>query len=153
MCYPGDELVLCTDAVAEWAAHSYESGDPPVWSDFWLMSDDDWRSGVAWLRQERQMRIDDATMLMLRVVDEHAHLPTGDGQPRAAADEAADGESESSLGWLRAASKDLKSVSEQMAEQADETSEKVLRGLRSLKERALQKYRETFKKDKNPPQK
>jgi hypothetical protein len=151
MCYPGDELVLCTDAVAEWAARSYESGDPPVWSDFWLMSDDDWRSGVAWLRQERQMRIDDATMLMLRVVDEHASAPTGDGRPTTTADEAADSEDDSSLGWLHAASKDLKSVSEQMAEQADETSERVIRGLRSLKDRALQKYRETFKKGKNPP--
>ena len=74
MCYPGDELILCTDAVAEWAVRGYETGDPPVWSDFWQMSEDDWRSGVAWLRQERQMRIDDATMLMLRVVDEHAPL-------------------------------------------------------------------------------
>ena len=82
MCYPGDELVLCTDAVAEWAVRCYESGDPPVWSDFWQMSEDDWRAGVAWLRQERQMRVDDSTMLLLRVVDEHAKLPAADGQPR-----------------------------------------------------------------------
>ena len=70
MCYPGDELILCTDAVAEWAVRCYEHGEPPAWSDFWQMSEDDWRSGVVWLRQERQMRIDDATMLMLRVVDD-----------------------------------------------------------------------------------
>ena len=82
MCYPGDELVLCTDAVAEWAVRGYETGDPPVWADFWRMSENDWQSGVAWLRQERQMRIDDATMLMIRVVEQHEPLPKADGQPR-----------------------------------------------------------------------
>jgi hypothetical protein len=153
MCYPGDELVLCTDAVAEWAVRSYESGDPPVWNDFWLMSEDDWRSGVAWLRQERQMRVDDATMLVLRVVDEHAPLPVADGRPQALHDEAAGCEDESSLGWIHAAAKDLKPMSEQLAEEADQTKERVIQGLRSLKDRALQKYRETFQKGKNPPRK
>ena len=151
MCYPGDELVLCTDAVAEWAARGYATGDSPVWSDFWQMSEDDWRSGVAWLRQERQMRIDDATMLMLRVVDEHAALSVGDGQPRSTADAANVCEDGTSLAWIRAASKDMKSVSEQMAEQTDHASDAVLRGLRSLKDRALQKYRDTFNKDKTKP--
>ncbi len=150
MCYAGDEFVLCTDAVAEWAARGYATGDPPVWSDFWQMSEDDWRSGVVWLRQERQMRIDDATMLMLRVVDQRAPLPHADGRPQAAAGEADGAEDDSELGWVRAASKDLKSVSKQMAQQADQTSERVIRGLRSLKDRALQKYREAFKKDKDP---
>jgi hypothetical protein len=150
MCYPGDELVFCTDAVAEWAARSYETGDPPVWNDFWLMSEDDWRSGVAWLRQERQMRIDDATMLMLRVVDEHAALPV-DGRSHPSGEAAA--EDESSLDWIRAAAKGVKPMTEQLAEQADQTSERMMRGLLSLKDRALQKYRDTFKKDKNPPHK
>ena len=54
----------------------------PVWSDFWQMSEDDWRSGVVWLRQERQMRIDDATMLMLRVVDDRVETPAGDEKPQ-----------------------------------------------------------------------
>ncbi len=99
------------------------------------------------------MRVDDATMLMLRVVDEHAPLPAADGQPRVAAREAAETQDESALGWLRAASKDLKSVSEQMAEQADQASERLIGGLRSLKDLALRKYRGTFKKDKNPPRK
>jgi hypothetical protein len=151
MCYPGDELVLCTDAVAEWAARSYESGDPPVWNDFWLMTEDDWRSGVAWLRQERQMRIDDATMLMLRVVDEHAELHV-DGRPQTSG-EAAGGQDGSSLDWIRAAAKGVKPMSEQLAEHSDQTSERMMRGLLSLKDRALQKYRETFKKDKDLPNK
>jgi len=99
------------------------------------------------------MRIDDSTMLLLRVVDEHASKQNSDGQARPAANEAAGSEDDSSLGWLHEASKDLKSVSGQMAEQVDQASEKVLRGLRSLKDRAMQKYRETFKKDQDPPQK
>jgi hypothetical protein len=150
MCYPGDDLVLCTDAVAEWAVRSYETGDPPVWNDFWLMTEDDWRSGVAWLRQERQMRIDDSTMLMLRVVDEHAPLPATDGRPQTSSGVVVESEDESSLDWIRAAAKGVKPVSEQLAEQADQASERMMRGLLSLKERALQKYRDTFKKDKNP---
>ena len=43
MCYPGDELILSTDAVAEWAVRGYERGEGPLWSDFWQMSEDDWR--------------------------------------------------------------------------------------------------------------
>jgi hypothetical protein len=158
MCYPGDELVLCTDAVAEWAVRCYEHGEPPGWSDFWQMSEDDWRSGVVWLRQERQMRIDDATMLMLRVVDdrvethgdaqqphEYAAGAAGDLRPGAPeADEAA------ALGWIEAAAKDLKSVSEQVAEQADQASERVIQGLRGLRDRAMKKYRDTFGKKKPP---
>lgn len=152
MCYPGDELFLCTDAVAEWAARGCQSGDPPAWADFWQMSEDDWQSGVVWLRQERQMRIDDSTMLMLRVVEQREPLAEAEDQPRETADGTNECEDDASLGWIRTASQDLKSVSAQMAQQADQASEFVLRGLRSLKERALQKYRDAFNKDKKPPQ-
>jgi hypothetical protein len=151
MCYPGDELILCTDAVAEWAVRCYAGGDPPAWSDFWQMSEDDWQSGVAWLRQERQMRIDDATMLMLRVVDHNLETHASDNQPHGEAISNPSDDS-SDLGWLKSASKDLKSVPEQVAEQADQTSERVIKGLRSLKDRALKKYRDTFGKKPNPPQ-
>ncbi len=154
MCYPGDELILCTDAVAEWAVRCKEQGDGPVWSDFWQMSEDDWRSGVLWLREQRQMRIDDATMLMLRVVDDRVATQTGSEEPKHGA-AAASGDSVSEelapFGWLQSASKDLKSVSQQVAQQADQTSERVLQGLRGLKERALKKYRETFGKKNEPP--
>ncbi len=155
MCYPGDELILCTDAVAEWAARCYEHGEPPVWSDFWQMSDDDWRSGVVWLRQERQMRIDDATMLMLRLVDDRVEAHSSDEKPHEhAAEAASDAEADesSALAWIQSASKDLKSVSEQVAEQADQASERVIKGLRGLKDRALKKYRETFGKKNEPPE-
>ncbi len=161
MCYPGDELVLCTDAVAEWAVRCYEHGEPPGWSDFWQMSEDDWRSGVAWLRQERQMRIDDSTMLMVRVVDDRVKKHGSDRQPHAEAAEAAgvpgapiapEADEPSALGWIEAASKDLKSVSEQVAEQADRASERVIQGLRGLKDRAMKKYRDTFGKKNKPPE-
>ncbi|MGA2254527.1 MAG: protein phosphatase 2C domain-containing protein [Thermoguttaceae bacterium] len=151
MCYPGDDLILCTDAVAEWAVRCYTSGDPPVWNDFWHMSEDDWRSGVVWLRQERQMRIDDSTLLMLRLVDDRVETQTSDEKSDQQPAEAASGKA-ADLGWLTSASKDLKSVSEQVAEQADHASEQVLKGLRGLKDRALKKYRETFGKKNDPPE-
>ena len=96
MCYPGDELILCTDAVAEWAVRCYANGDPPVWSDFWHMSEDDWRSGVVWLRQERQMRIDDSTLLMLRVVDDRVETHAGGEKPHQQPAEAARGNARTS---------------------------------------------------------
>ena len=147
-------MILCTDAVAEWAARCYEQGEGPVWSDFWQMSEDDWRSGVVWLRQERQMRIDDATMLMIRVVDDRVATPPAAAEPHEpAAQVAGDEETEESspLAWIHSASKDLKSVSEQVAEQVDHASEQVIKGLLSLKDRALKKYRETFGKKDDPP--
>ena len=152
MCYPGDELILCTDAVAEWAVRCYASGEGPVWSDFWQMSEEDWRSGVIWLRQERQMRIDDSTLLMLRVVDDRLETHAGGDQSHQQPAEAASGspaEESADLRWLTAATKDLKSVSEQVAEQVDHTSEQILKGLRGIKDRALKKYRETFGKKNN----
>jgi hypothetical protein len=149
MCYPDDELILCTDAVAEWAVRCYASGEGPVWSDFWQMSEDDWRSGVIWLRQERQMRTDDSTLLMLRVVDDRVETEKSHQQPAEAASGSPADES-SDLRWLTVATKDLKSVSEQVAEQVDHTSEQVLKGLRGIKDRALKKYRETFGKKSNP---
>ena len=125
------------------------------------MSDDDWRSGVVWLRQERQMRIDDTTMLMVRVDDDRpaaqpgtaetgtAETGTAETGIETAGDHAADVEP---LGWIQAAAKDVKSVSDQVAQQAEQTSERVIQGLRGLKERALKKYRETFGKKNDPPQ-
>jgi hypothetical protein len=155
MCYPGDELILCTDAVAEWAARCYEQGDPPVWSDFWRMSEDDWRAGVVWLRQQRQMHIDDATMLMVRVVDDRVPIRPIEQRPHEQTGEAASGrdaDGPSALAWLKSASKDLKAVSEQVAEQVDHASEHVVQGLRGLKDRALKKYRETFGQKNDPPE-
>ena len=86
VCYDGDQLILCTDALAEWAVRSYETGEGVNWDDFWPMTDEDWSNGIAWLRQQREMRVDDTTMVMLRIVDKTAEqsadpkqLPATDG--------------------------------------------------------------------------
>ena len=147
VCYAEDQLILCTDALAEWALRGYETGDAPVWEHFWEMSDEDWRNGILWLRQERQMRVDDSTMLLLRVVSQRVEeSPAAESAAPAEAAPAA----ESALDWLQAASNDVRSVSAKIAEQADQTSERLLSGLKSFTERAKQKYKEKFGK-KDPP--
>lgn len=73
-CYPDDLLILCTDALADWAMRGYESGQPPDWESYWDMPDEEWRAEIAWLRHERQMRYDDATLVLLRVVDQRVEL-------------------------------------------------------------------------------
>ena len=145
MCYADDQLVLCTDALAEWAVRSYENGDPPVWDDFWRMPEDDWRSGIVWLRQERQMRVDDTTMLMLRLVEQPSeerveHPPVADSSP----------DGHSTMDWLHAAGGDLKSVSSNIAEHAEQASDRMIQGIKSFKDIALQKIRDKFGK-KDPP--
>lgn len=68
-CQSGDLLVLCTDAVAAWALGLYESGRTPDWQKYWDMTDEGWREEVAGLRNKREMRVDDATLALLRVSD------------------------------------------------------------------------------------
>lgn len=66
-CQPGDLLVLATDAVADWALRRLESGSPPDWDRYWNMPEHDWQSEVIQLRDQRQMRYDDATLILLRL--------------------------------------------------------------------------------------
>jgi len=66
-CRSGDLLVLCTDAVAAWALGLYESGQTPAWQAYWDMTDEAWREEVTGLREQQQMRVDDATLALLRV--------------------------------------------------------------------------------------
>jgi hypothetical protein len=79
---PGDLLVLSTDAVAAWALRRSESGQPPAWEDYWDMSEETWQAEVMSLRQQREMRYDDATLLLLRICDPRTEPP--DEQPWAA---------------------------------------------------------------------
>lgn len=72
LCYEDDLLILTTDAVAEWILRRYESDRPIDWGVFREMSPSQWRDTIARLRQENQMRYDDATMLLLRVAPEGA---------------------------------------------------------------------------------
>jgi len=66
-CREGDLVVLCTDAVADWALRACESGSPPDWSPLWEMTEEAWQEHVDSLRTQRQMRYDDATLVLLNV--------------------------------------------------------------------------------------
>jgi hypothetical protein len=69
-CLPGDLLVLATDAVALWAVERQESGEAVDWSRYWDYPDDDWRAEIFSLRDAKQMRFDDSTLVLLRVIEE-----------------------------------------------------------------------------------
>jgi hypothetical protein len=162
ICYPDDLLVLCTDAVADWAFRRYEAGDPPDWDAYWNLPVEDWQAEVLWLRHERHMRYDDATLVLLNIggprvlaasadagaepeeavpVAEPAEAEPIEAEPAAA--EAADSP------WdFLAEAKKLKSVSERYAEDAERASEQIMRGVKSLKDKALQKFRDKFGKKK-----
>lgn len=69
-CLPGDLLVLATDAIALWAIEQHESESEINWSRYWDLSDDEWRSEIFSLRYAKQMRFDDSTLMLLRVIEE-----------------------------------------------------------------------------------
>ncbi|HVX14639.1 MAG TPA: hypothetical protein VHC22_25855 [Pirellulales bacterium] len=74
-CLPGDLLVLATDALALWAVERQESGEVVDWSRYWDYSDDDWRGEIFALRDAKQMRFDDTTLVLLRVIEERPVPP------------------------------------------------------------------------------
>jgi hypothetical protein len=79
-CRPGDLVVLCTDAVAQWALRGQEQGRPPSWDRYAAMDEAQWREEISDLRERREMRYDDATLAVLRVSDRpvetvHGHCP------------------------------------------------------------------------------
>jgi hypothetical protein len=69
-CLPGDLLVLATDAIALWAIERHESGETIDWSRYWDLTDDEWRGEVFAQRDAKQMRFDDSTLVLLRVIEE-----------------------------------------------------------------------------------
>lgn len=69
-CLPDDLLVLATDAIALWSIEQGEAGNPVDWSRYWELTDDDWRAEVFALREAKQMRFDDSTLILLRVIAE-----------------------------------------------------------------------------------
>jgi len=90
-CFPGDLLVLCTDALAHWALERWEAGEPVAWEDYWDMPEEVWQEEITALRQGSRMRYDDTTLVLLRVVDETAPVSTllPEGIEPAEAEEAA----------------------------------------------------------------
>jgi hypothetical protein len=71
-CQAGDYLVLCTDAVAAWATARMENGAPPKWRSYWNRSQEEWQQEIIDLRQRQEMRADDATLLLLKILDRKA---------------------------------------------------------------------------------
>jgi hypothetical protein len=148
VCYPEDLLVLCTDALAQWALRGYEAGKPPDWDAAWAMPPDAWRAEIVALRHERHLQDDDTTLVMLRVAEEPLEALEAE-EPSAPA--AAGAAPAAGLDWIRTAAKGIQPVSAHVSKQVDQASGQVLRGLKSLKDKALKKYREKFGK-KGPPQ-
>jgi hypothetical protein len=136
-CYNEDLLVLCTDAIAEWAIRSAESGSPPNWEQYWDMDCSQWQAEIGELRQSRQMRYDDATLLLLRVVEKAAES----APPPLPSVADTDAEEED---WA----KTLKEVSGQVSEGIDRLSDRMLHGFQQLKDKAVRKYRDKFKPGK-----
>jgi len=151
LCRPGDLLVLCTDAIAEWALRQAEAGDPPAWEDYWNKTEEEWQQEVATLRSERHMRYDDATLLLLRVGDGVTAPNQAEATAPAAGAATKDQPGPPPLPgpathpeW----SKKLSSLSEQLASQV---SEQLARGAKKLKEvresaeSTIRKYRDKFR--------
>jgi hypothetical protein len=169
LCYADDLLVMCTDAVADWALRRLESGDPPAWDHYWDMTPQQWQQEVISLRDQGQMRYDDATLLLLRVTMAGVEI----GQPASGA--TASGVSESlgvqgsGFGVQEPSGKTsfvhtepetvdpaednwkgkFKSAGEQLAEGVGLASQELVRGWKSWKGKAVQKYRQTFKRNKD----
>jgi len=69
-CLAGDLLVLGTDGVAQWWLACRESGRAFEWESCWDWSPEDWQRSVRLWQAEHQMRRDDCTVVLLRVIGE-----------------------------------------------------------------------------------
>ena len=138
LCYPDDTLVLCTDAIAEWALGEIESGNPPAWNDYWSLTEAQWRDEIVRLRQGREMCYDDATLLLLRVAAEEVEPAPATGQPTPPDVPHED--------WKEK----FKVAGEQLGEGVGLASQELVRGLAKWKDKALKKYREKFKRRDDP---
>ncbi len=150
VCYPDDLLVLCTDAIADWALCGIESGNPPSWDRLWEIAGDDWQQEIAELRQQREMRYDDATLMLLKVVEQGVEIgspevscSTGQIDEAPPQHEATSQHGAAEEDWKEK----LKSASEQVADGLDKASGHLARGWKKWKQKAVEKYREKFNPD------
>jgi hypothetical protein len=132
LCYPDDLLILCTDALAEWALRLHEAGGTPDWDRCRGMEEAQWQAQIAELRRLRHIRYDDTTLVLLRIL---APTPAGahGGGPAA-------GDQWNVDEW----SKKAKAVSEQLTEQIDQVSGQMVRGVMNFKDKMLKKYHDKF---------
>ena len=75
-CQVGDLLVLCSDAFGAWALSQQASESPIDWHALWQQSPEDWSSEIQSLRDDGQIRFDDTTLVMLKLLD---HTACADG--------------------------------------------------------------------------
>jgi hypothetical protein len=162
LCRPGDLLALSTDAVAEWAFRLSDAGNPPHWEEYWSKTEQAWQDEVTSLRSDRQMRYDDATLLLLRITDGvTAPEPAAEGEPPAEAPSTeepaaplplsnAATQPEGTEPWT----KRLGSLSEQVTEQLVRGTSKLkekLKGVRQSAESTIRKYRDKLRSDDQEP--
>jgi len=151
-CRRDDLLVLCTDAIAEWALRRIESGSAPEWDDFWQMTEEDWRYGIEELRRQGLMRYDDATLVLLRLGPQRVEpqRPYAEEPPVEVevVEPAAAPAAQAPLPPEEDLVGKIKSASDQVTRGIDEVSNRILQGMRLLKGKALEKYRKKFKGDK-----
>jgi hypothetical protein len=70
VCRAGDFVFLTSDALAKWIYQTLEAEEPVDWEAFWNMTPEQWNRCVAELRDlptGRRMRVDDTTLVMLRM--------------------------------------------------------------------------------------
>ena len=164
-CYADDLLVLCTDAVADWVLRTYESEAAIDWDHYWQLSPEQWASEIIQLRDQQAMRYDDATMVILQVGKEAAKeeegAEPGDHQrtekkeqpPVAgksirvlpqAVDISKTGEARAMPATDSGSTDSPNSASQQISEKVDHASDKMLKGLRKLKDKTIEKYNKKF---------
>ena len=66
-CHSGDTILLASDAVAAWILKEYESGGKPWEQLFPLELPAQWDAWVQARREERSMRNDDATLMIIQI--------------------------------------------------------------------------------------
>ena len=179
-CATDDLLVFCTDAVAEWILRQIEADNPPVWDDFWKMTDAEWRDGLGQLRVQGLMRYDDATLLAVRVgAEAAAALPAIELPPPAAAAPAApvpaaqDPAAEAAEPVVPAIVAEpaepavaepillpdddwkgkLKTAGDKVSQEIDKAGNQLMRGLRTLGSKLAKFYHENVRPEKKPPEK
>jgi len=154
-CYDDDTLVLCSDAIAEWAVRGIEAETPPHWDRYWDMTHAEWEQEIAELREQRAMRYDDATLVLLRVTREAAMLeepeepmrpavsePTGDTERDTAAKNAelAERGPAEDEDWKEK----FKAAGQNLTEGVEQASSQLFRGLRSWTDKTVKKVRGRF---------
>jgi hypothetical protein len=74
----GDLLVLCTDALAEYYLRCHEAGSSIDWDHYWNLSEADWRQRIVALREARELRYDDATLVLVQLGEGNPPRDAGD---------------------------------------------------------------------------